>query len=345
MCPPPRRLVRPVRRDPAGEQGPTRGESVGPRWRRTSQGFYVPSDVDGALPEQRIMEQSVRLPEGGAVTGWGSLRLWGGGFFDGFSRDGISLLPVPLAVGADHSPRQDGQVCLSRERLDPDEVVVRHGVPCTREPRALFDEMRRMNDLREAVVAMDMAAAARIASVAQMRSYLQERTTWRRSRLVAKALTLASEQSRSPNETRMRLLWQLDAGLPPPLVNQPVWDPSGRLLGIADLLDPVAGVVGGFDGADHRWARRHSRDVAREDGFRRHGLEYFKVTGIDLADPALVVDRMRSTRARASWDPESRRRWTIDPPAGWPREQTLDEYLEHRAWTIACYRAAGLAGS
>src|SRR3954447_802486 len=65
------------------------------------------------------------------------------------------------------------------------------------------------------------------------------------------ALDLASEDSRSPNETRMRLVWVLDAGLPVPAVNQPVYDLDGRLLGVADLLDVAAGVVGEYDGEDH----------------------------------------------------------------------------------------------
>ena len=35
-------------------------------------------------------------------------------------------------------------------------------------------------------------------------------------------------------------------------MNCPVHDRSGRLLGIADLLDEEAGLVVEFDGADHR---------------------------------------------------------------------------------------------
>jgi hypothetical protein len=40
----------------------------------------------------------------------------------------------------------------------------------------------------------------------------------------------------------MRLVWVLDAALPMPLVNRHVWDDQGRLLGKADIFDPVAGV-------------------------------------------------------------------------------------------------------
>lgn len=73
----------------------------------------------------------------------------------------------------------------------------------------------------------------------------------------------------------MRLIWVLDAILPPPSVNSPIYDLTGRLLGIADLLDLQAGVVGEFDGAEHRGARRHTevdqRDLIAERSVRRLG--------------------------------------------------------------------------
>lgn len=327
---PPRGLVRPVRVDPEGVLGPTPGMATGPRWRRTSQGFHVPVEVDGARPEQRALEQSVRLPSGGAVTGWAALRLAGANFFDGMAPDGVTPLPVQLAVGS-RKIRADPAVVVSREPLAEAEVVVRHGVPCTRVTRALFDEMRRATDAREAVVAMDMAAAADLVSVTQMKAYLAQRSRWRRTRQVSFALRLASERSRSPNETRMRLIWVLDARLPTPLVNQDVFSRGGRLIGVPDLFDPIAGVVAEYDGADHRRARRHSRDVARAEDFRRVGLEYLTVTGPDVPRRRIAAERMLTTRARALFLPDRDRAWTTTPPPGWPLAPSLDELLAHRA--------------
>lgn len=261
ICQPPKRLVRPVRTDRLGVTGPTPEQARGRRWRRTSHGHYVPSWVEPDVPEQRVLEQSVRLPAGGAVTGWAALRLHRAGFFDGLAVDGSTQLPVPLAVGPRGKLRGDHKVALSREPLGADEIVVLHGIPCTRVRRAVFDEMRRPRDLRSAVVAMDMAAAALLTSIRRMRDYWLDHRSWRRASLVGEALGLASEDSKSPQETRYRLVWVLDAGLPPPLVNQPVWDRDGNLLGIADLLDEEAGLVGEFDGADHRTATGHTRDL------------------------------------------------------------------------------------
>lgn len=336
-CSPPHDLVRPVRVDPLGERRPTKGQAAGPHWRRTTPGFYVPAHVGDEVPEQRILEQSMRLPEGGAVTGWASCRLLGGNFFDGLATDGLTRLPVPLAVGDLAQLAATLAATVSRDRLDGSEIAWRAGIPCTKVLRALFDAARTAPDVREAVVAIDMMAAAELASILQLTRYLQSRAGWRGVPQVRRALTLASEDSRSPNETRMRLVWELDAGFPRPLVNRPVFDLDGKLIGIADLIDPVAGVVGEYDGADHRAAKRHARDVAREENFRRARLEYFKVTGPDQHDRPLIVQRMQSTRDRALWLPKEECRWTIDPPPGWEGEPSLDEKLQHRAWMNTLY--------
>jgi hypothetical protein len=335
LCRPPKGLVRPQRTDPRGLSGPTRGQARGLRWRQTSYGYYVPAHVDDSIPEQRVLEQAVRLPEHGAVTGWASCRWRGAAYFDGLEPDGVTRRPVPLVVGGTTSLRTDQRISLSRERIDPWEVTSVRGVPCAKVGRALFDEMRWARDDREAVVAMDMMAAAELASVRQMSGYVETRAGWKGVPRVRRALELADENSMSPNETRMRLVWVLDAGLPTPLSNQPVFDLRGDLIGVADLLDPVAGLVGEYDGAAHRGARRHRRDVMREDRFRRAGLEYFKVVGPDLAEVDMLVDRMVTTRQRAKFLPPSERGWTLTPPEGWfdsPLEaMTLDERLAYRA--------------
>jgi hypothetical protein len=297
----------------------------------------VPADVDSTVVEQRILEQSMLLPSFGAVTGWASCRLRRAAFFDGLLPDGPTQIPVPLLIGPLGQLRPHEGVRLSRERLLHSEIVVVHGIRCARLDRALFDEMRRVEDLREAVVAMDMMAAAELLSLRQMRDYVLEHPGWTGVPGVREALDLASEHSRSPNETRLRLIWQLDAGLPPPLINQPVFTRAGRLIGYPDLFDPVAGVVGEYDGAEHRRAARHSKDVAREEDFRRAGLEYFKVTGPDLRNVSLIVSRMHSTRSRALWLPPERRAWTLDLPDGWEKGLTLDQKLEHRAVMAAFY--------
>lgn len=141
------------------------------------------------------------------------MRLHGGNFFDGRLPDGATTIPVPLCVGTRRHPKDQDGARFVRERIEPEEIALIHGIPATRAERATFDAMRLACDLREAVVVMDMAAAAEITSIHRMRRYLERRAGWKGVKRVRRALDLADESSRSPNETRMRLVWQLDAGL------------------------------------------------------------------------------------------------------------------------------------
>ncbi len=127
--------------DPLGVRGPTPGQARGPRWRTTSRGLFVPASVDPSVPEQRILEQSLRLT-GGAVTGWASCRMHGAAFFDGLARDGRTELPVPLDCGPLHQIRRLPGDGLVRDMLYDDEIEVIRGVPYTTPLRATFDAMR-----------------------------------------------------------------------------------------------------------------------------------------------------------------------------------------------------------
>jgi hypothetical protein len=248
------------------------------------------------VPEQRILEQAARLPPGGAVTGWAACRLAGAGLIDGLAADRRTALPVPLALGERGRVRGDRQVVRLYDALGVDDVVILHGIRATAVLRAAYDAVRLASDDREAVVVLDMMAAARLLSRRRMTAYVATRAGSAGVAANRNALSSASEHSRSPNEVRLRLIWEKDAGLPPVHVNCPVHDLAGNLLGIADLLDEEAGLAVEFDGADHRRARRHADDVRREDRFRRHGLEVTRVTGLDLRDRLLVVARLRAAR-------------------------------------------------
>lgn len=271
-------------------------------------------------PEQRIVEAAARLPPTGAVTGWAACRMHGAAFHDGV--EGDVLLSVPLLLGGGNI-RPDPGVRLLRDRLYAGEVVTVSGVPCTVPERAMYDAMRLAGDLRGAVRAADMALAGEITSLRRFDAWLERRRT--SSPLVRRARPLTSERSRSPRESDLRLLWTLDARLPTPLVNHPVLDRRGRLIGVPDLFDPVAGHVVEYDGADHRGKVRHARDIDREAAFRGVGLEFTRVVSLHLEHPAAVVRRLLADRARALWLPESERAWQLGDPG-----PSLDDEIAYR---------------
>jgi len=314
-------LVHPVRVDPSGRAGPTRAQSRSKGWRRVSANRFVRASVSPDVVEQRIVEAYARAGEPVVVTGWASLRLQGAGFFDGLARDGRTKLDVPLAANGARLRSHPGTV-VTRLEVPPDEVVVVHGVRCARIDRALFDEMRRLGELRDQVVAADMTFAAQMTSIKRMQRYRWTRFWYRDIRTLDRVLPLADEASRSRPEVDFRLIWVLDAGWGHPLVNRSVLDPEGRFVAIPDLLDPQRGVVGEYAGADHRSIDQHESDLDRGAMMRRLGLEIVEVVRRDLEDPARVIGRMEEAADRASLLPQT---WRLGPD-----HLDLDRLLDRR---------------
>lgn len=323
-CDPPRGLTHPIRLDPTSREGPTRGQARGRAWRALGLGFYVPITAPRTV-EQRILEVVAIAPPDAMVTGWAALRLHGGGFFDGLDTDGSTVQAVPLLVGHHSRLTSRPGVQLVRDSRLPESTLV-HGVRCAGPERATYDAMRLAVDDREAVVAMDMAAAAAITSIRRVGAFAAQQVRRPGAGRVRRALALASEESRSPQETRLHLVWRVDAGLPPPLLNRAVLDRDGRFVGTADLLDVEAGVAGEYDGALHRGRARHRKDVDRWERFRAVGLETFTIVAGDSRETQ--VARMHAARRRARWLPEAERAWVVQPVD--PRELSLDQRLDER---------------
>ncbi len=300
----------PSRIDPSGARGPTRHQARRGRWVKVGPNLYVPADVDRDRPEQRAVELASRYPRA-AMSGWGSLWFHGAAFFDGKEPDGVSSRPLVVALGPERGCRRSDAVRLTYEPRRYDDVAIVRDTLVTTPVRALFDEARRASSWREAVVAVDMAVAAGLLTLGDIRAYATARRRWGHAGRLLDALPHCSARAESPNETRLRLVWTVDARLPPPLVNCDVLNLSGDFVCRADLLDPVAGLIGEFDGADHRSAERHTSDVRREERCRELGLEYVKVTGLDMLQPELVAARIRSAQARARFAAPDMRAWRL----------------------------------
>lgn len=319
-------LVVPVRVDRSGTGiGPTKAEAASGRdWRRTSRGLYVPVHVDGTIPEQRIIEAGAVLPAYGGVTGWASLCWQGATWFDGLTAGGAERLPVDLAVPFQTIRSQRG-IAVCQEGLDPRDLVMVDGLPVTTAVRSAFFMMRHARSLREAVTALDMAAYSDLVSVEEAWVYAEAHPAWTGVPQAREAIALADENAWSPPEVSTRLIWVLDAQLPRPRCNQPVFDLRGNHVGTPDLLDPVAGVVVEYDGALHLAGEQRVVDVTREEAFRRVGLEYLTVLSSHLSDRDRTAARMQEVRRRALAARPAERRWTIDPPPWWQLTVTVEQ--------------------
>lgn len=315
-------LVAPVRMDPLGKTGPTAGQARGRQWRPTSRGLYVPASADPDDIEQRIVEAAAVLPSVGGITGWAALRWSGATWFDGLDLGGRAQLPVDLATCYQDIRSQDGFV-VHQERLGPGELVVVDRMTCTTAVRSVCFMMRYARDVRDAARAFDLAAFSDLVSIAECEEYFALHPGWTGIPQARDALALVDENSWSGWETWMRMLWRLDAGFPRPLCNCPVFDRAGNHIATPDLLDVEAGVAGEYNGALHLAGAQAARDADRENKLRNVRLEPFTILAGDIARPELAIQRMVDARARAAWQPESERLWTVEPPRWWTPTRTV----------------------
>lgn len=305
--------------DPRGISGPTKGQTDGRYWRTVAPGWFRPVEPCTST-EQRIVEASYLLPADGAVTGWAGLRWLGGRWFEG-SAAGV-LLDIPLCIPGRNRNHVPG-VHLSKERLPPRDLTAHHGLTITTAVRAVVYEMRHAASVRAAVRALDMACFNDLVSLAEVRAYVEECKTWTGIQQARDALALGEENAWSPAEVDLRLTWTITAGLGPVFCNTPVFTSSGRHLVTPDLLDPVAGVVGEYQGEHHFERAQRRRDVQRETELRDHGLEYVECFAGE--DVSRFVARLRSAYARAARVATSDRRWTLEAPAGWTPTATVPQ--------------------
>lgn len=308
--------VLPVRARPEDGQ-PTRSQLRGTSWRSSSHGLFVPANTPDT-PSQRIVEAAARLPGYGAVGGWAAAYWSGAGFLDGGGA--VAPAPVLLCVGDRGHIRPSPGVTVCRARMTPTDMCELHGLHVTTPVRTAFDGARLASSLVEATVFLDMMLAAGLLSTVELASYLLEhRPAWKGVGQARDALRFADPRSRSPQETRLRMLWMIQAALPRPLVNAPVFGWDGSLLGIADLLDPDAGTVGEYDGEQHRELSQHTRDNLREELFEEHGLVVTRVTSLDMRDRETTGSRLARAWERGESRERYKDRWTLVQPEWYRR--------------------------
>ena len=106
----------------------------------------------------------------------------------------------------------------------------------------------------------------------------------------------------SPKETdlRLELHW---AGLPPPICGYEVFSRAGQWIGWFDLAWPEFGVLGEYDGDQHRTStRQYDRDLRRVDAVQDDGWKHLRVrsSGLGTGAPA-TIDRFRNALRAGGW--------------------------------------------
>jgi hypothetical protein len=325
-------VVLPVRVDPTGREGPTWREAAGPDWRRSSRGRYVAAGVP-VTPAQRIGEVGVLLPPKAYVTGWGSLCWRAGWWFNGIANAG-GVRPVPVSMSRAMIRQQPGfTICM--ERRDHRELEVVDGLHVASAVRATCFEMRYAANLADALSALEMACFHDLVSVEEASAWVDLHPSYTGIEQARQARDLADENSWSPVEHHLRSAW-----LPQVqrlLTNHPVFDLNGRLIGTPDVIDPVTGVAGEYEGDVHLAGARRARDVRREHDFRSHGLEPVVMLSEDRYNANPFKLRLRDAYSRVESRPASERRWTLELPAWWVPTFTVSQRRaltpeERRTW-------------
>ncbi|WP_019146402.1 endonuclease domain-containing protein [Aeromicrobium massiliense] len=289
----------------------------GPSWTRSGHGVVRPADAPTSELLEHVAHAVAVAGRHGVVGGWAALALLGCAWFDGHTAEGLRPVLVHCPPGT--QVRRRSGIEPFRGTLLPDEVLHLESYRVTSPARAAFDEMRTARDVRDAVVALDMAVSA---------TSRLPHTTLRRVRAVVaahhkvhglvqarRALELGSERSCSPWETRTRLVAELDADLGRLEVNVPVFDLGGTLLGVVDLLDRRRGLVVEVDGDHHREREQHAEDNRREERLEQAGLVVVRVSSLDHRDRSALVRRLRRAASHAARTGPGT--WTTLQPAWW----------------------------
>jgi hypothetical protein len=328
-------VVLPCRVDPTGRTGPTPGQARGPRWRRVAPGWYVPSGIDGGVLDQRVVESLAGLPADAAVTGWASLGWRGGRWSGGLAADGRTRLDVPIALTTRGTRPRPG-VELTEDWLFEADVEVVDGLPVTRVERAIAFEACRAASVVAAARVIDMACADDLTDLARLTRYAGGLVSRPGVCTFRDALDLADENAWSPQEVGMRILW-IERHPVRLLTNRPLFDAAGRHLLTPDLIDPVAGVVGEYNGAIHLDDRHRRVDLERDSLCRDLGLEVVTMMSSRHDDVSRFERRLDAAYRRAGERSDRPRGWTLEQPGWWvdtstvARRRALDEH-QRRIW-------------
>ncbi|GAB2592445.1 hypothetical protein [Microlunatus antarcticus] len=287
------------------------------RWERTYRGLYVPAGT-ARTTTQRVVAAAALVPSRGAIGGWAAAHVHGADHLDGLDPTGAELdVDVLLPPGL-HRLDVPG-IAYGRASFGPGEVRVVHDLPVTSLLRTAVDLACWAGSVTEATVALDLCFQAGL-TLSELQRAVPRR---RRGAVQAReAIALARPGSRSPGETRLRLLYAVEFPDATVLLNPALLDLGGRFVAMPDLFDPDAGLALEYDGASwdsersegHRDRRQHREDNVREEAVERLGIIVVRADAADVG-PHRRQTAYRLQRARADGLARDRRRdrWVVRP--------------------------------
>lgn len=243
-------------------------------------------------------------------------------WMDGLHPHTLAELPVDI-MAAELRRRQRKELRYQFTELQADDALVRDGIRITSPCRTAFDGARWADSLEDAVVFVDSVTKFLNLDLTEFRAYVAAHADWTGVEQGLRAAELAMPGVMSTWETRLRICWLLDAGLPEPLVNVPIFDRSESFLGIADLFEPESGLVAEFDGDQHRQAEQHRLDNIREEKLEAANLVVVRSDKTDIRRVRRqLVGRLQDGYRRGRSRNREQDNWTLQQPDWWLRRQT-----------------------
>jgi hypothetical protein len=278
------------------------------KWVRPFTAVRIPSaerdDVDALLAAAALI-----LPAGSALSGWAAARLHGDRWSSGRDRVGRHS-PIPVTVPPPLQLAKRRSLDIIRSKLAPADVITRRGLPVTTPARTALD-LARLLPRDQAVAAVDALLATRTVSIRDLEGAIRDHPRIKGRPAAASVMQLASPFAESPPESVMRLVWH-DLGLRSLMVNATILDNTGLFMGRVDLLDPKAGLVGEYQGDQHRSPDTYRADLRRKRGLESLGLIVVEAAGGDLGSTSYRVEVMQQRHRGLARD-RSLDRWRIGP--------------------------------
>jgi len=306
--------VRPLETVVLDEYGVAKHELATPRWRRSSRGLYIPGDAPDSVA-QRIICAAAAMPDDGAIGGWAAAHARGVDL-DGRDRR-LQDLPVDVLLPPGLHRQQIPGIAYRRATLLRGEVSTVGGLRLTSPLRTAVDLACWAPSLTEAVVLLDLMLRAGLSPEVLRTAAPKDRRGAVQAR---RAIALARPGSRSPGETRLRLVYVQDVGGPDPLLNAPLLDLDGRFVAMPDLFDEEAGLAMEYDGASwsgerpsgHRDVEQHRADNVREEVMERRNVIVVRADAQDVGVyRSRTAARLQAARQDGLRRDRSRDRWIV----------------------------------
>ena len=253
---------------------------------RLSRDTYLPKALVGEL-RTRLPALLLTAPAGTVVSYATAAAMWGIEIPMSPPTDRRVDLTVPPASWAENRPDRR----VHRSDVPPEDVALRWDLPVTTPARTWRD---LAGVLREpALLAVTDQLLDGRCSRAELEQQLRRRPKGRGSARSRAVLPVADPLAESPMESVLRWLLYA-AGLPRPVLQHPVRNAGGSLLGRADLAWPDRKVLVEFDGNVHRERDVFVNDVRRQNALVAAGWMVLRFTSADvLGRPAEVIAAIR----------------------------------------------------